>query len=552
MASIDTPCNISTLKAMLRQSTERYANQTAFHLADGSHITYKEFAEDIDALGTALINAKRKPKRIGIIGANSYEWGLAYLATMNGAGIAVSLDKELTKRELLDSVERIKLDTIFYSDDIAHKVLATKKQGIIKTYISMSPDSKEQTIQALIELGKQAPKRNRRAYQQIKIDPDALAALLFTSGTTSQSKIVMLSHRNITADLIHGTAHFNLSPSDRFLSILPMHHMFECVAGFLAPLYSGSSIYFSQGIRHIGREFKEQKPTVVICVPRVIEALSGKIWKGIREQGKEQIVRRLMSTTNTLDRFGLHIKRKVFAKVHHELGGNIRFFLSGAASLNLKTAEDMTQLGFTIFQGYGLTECSPAVAISYYGNNDPDSVGPPLAETDIYIDRPNADGNGEILIKGPQVMLGYYQNKAATKQVMHNGYFRTGDIGQIKQNGSLKIIGRLKNVIVTSGGKKIYPEELESLLLQSPAIKDVVVHGVEHNHGMQICASVVLAENESPTQKRQLEKTARSHIKAINNNLAKYEQIHTIKIRNTDFVRTSTLKVKRHLISASQ
>lgn len=212
----------------------------------------------------------------------------------------------------------------------------------------------------------------------------------------------------------------------------------------------------------------------------------------------------------------------------------------------------MTNLGFTIYQGYGLTECSPAIAISYQGNNDIDSVGPPLAETEILIEKPDKDGNGEILVKGPQVMLGYYHDAAATKRSFHKGYFRTGDIGHIKQNGSLKIIGRLKNVIVTSGGKKIYPEELESLLLQSPAIKDVVVHGLEHNHGMQICASVVLAENESSTQKRQLEKTARSHIRAVNDNLAKYEQIHTIKIRDTDFVRTSTLKVKRHLLNTAQ
>lgn len=546
---------VSTLKAMIHRSEKLYGDKPAFYLPEGSKnntVTYKQFAKDIDALGTALLHAKKKGKRIGIIGKNSYEWGVSYLATMNGVGIAVSLDKELTAQELRDSIERVKIDTIFYSEDVAEKVAVVKKQDIVKSYISMSPSTKDRTIYQLIDEGRQLLSGGYRDYQHINIDPDAMAALLFTSGTTSRSKIVMLSHRNITSDLINGVAPFDLSADDKFLSILPMHHMFECTAGFLAPLYSGCSIYFSQGIRQIGQEFKEQKPTVIVCVPRVIDALSVKIWKGIREQKKERTVRRVMRATDWLDQFGINVKRKLFTRIHDELGGNIRFFISGAASINQKTAEDMTNLGFTIFQGYGLTECSPAIAISYQGNNDVDSVGPPLAETEVLIHKPDKDGNGEILVKGPQIMLGYYRDTTATKRAFYKGYFRTGDIGHIKQDGSLKIIGRLKNVIVTSGGKKIYPEELESLLLQSTSIKDVVVHGVEHNHGMQICASIVLAENESAAQKRQFEKIARSHIRAVNDNLAKYEQIHTIKIRDTDFVRTSTLKVKRHLLNTTQ
>lgn len=543
---------IFTLKTMLSRSAKLYADQIAFHLPSQTKdalVTYKQFTEDVDALGTALIKAKKQGKRIGIIGKNSYEWGLAYFAVMNGVGIAVSLDKELTTQELCDAIERANIDTIFYSEDVAEKVLDTKEQGIVKTYISMSTASGKDRIHQFVKNGAQLVHDGNRDYRSVAIDPDAMAALLFTSGTTSQSKIVMLSHRNITSNLISGGAPFDLSTNDKFLSILPMHHMFECTAGFLAPLYSGCSIYFSQGIRHIGPEFKEQKPTVIVCVPRVIDVLSAKIWKGIREQNKEPTVRRVMTGTNLLDRLGIHLKPKLFAKIHDELGGNIRFFLSGAASINQKTVQDMTDLGFTIFQGYGLTECSPAIAISYYGNNDVDTVGPPLAETKVLIHKPDTEGNGEILVKGPQVMLGYYHDSMATKSSFYKGYFRTGDIGHIKENGSLKIIGRLKNVIVTSGGKKIYPEELESLLLQCPTIKDVVVHGIEHNHGMQICASVLLTDSDSVSQKRQYEKLARSHIKAINENLAKYEQVHTVKIRDTDFIRTSTLKIKRHQLN---
>lgn len=534
---------------MMHQSLKLYADQIAFYLPQDSKkttVTYSEFAQDIDALGTALIGIKKKGKHIGIIGKNSYEWAVAYLAIMNGVGIAVSLDKELTVKELIDSVKRVKIDTIFFSDEVAEKVIATKKQGLIKTYISMSPLHKGQTIHQLIDEGRKLISSGNHDYLNANINPDEMSALLFTSGTTSQSKIVMLSHRNITSNVINGVASFDLNTSDKFLSILPVHHMFECTAGFLAPLYSGCSIYFSQGIRHIGQELKEQKPTVIVCVPRVIDALSAKIWKGIHEHNKEKAVYRAVVTTNFLDKLSIHLKHRIFAKIHNELGGNIRFFLSGAASINQKTAQNMSDLGLTIFQGYGLTECSPAIAISHKGNNGVDSVGPPLAETEVLIYKPDSQGNGEILVKGPQVMIGYYHDSPATKRSFYKGYFRTGDIGHIKENGSLKIIGRLKNVIVASSGKKIYPEELESLLLQCPAIKDVVVHGIEHNHGMQICASVVLTESNDDSQKLNKEKLVRSYIKNLNENLAKYEQIHTIKIRDTDFKRTSTLKIKRH------
>lgn len=549
---MNTSEKIITLKSLIQQSTRLYSNRPAFYLPDHSNkhtVTYQEFSDDIDALGTALIKAKKKGKHIGIIGKNSYEWAVAYLAIMNGVGVVVPLDKELTEKELCDSIERVKIDTLFYSSDVDTKVLATKTQGIINTYIPMTSSDNEISIQQLINEGRRLLNEGNREYLQSSIDPDAVAALLFTSGTTSQSKIVMLSHRNITSNVINGVVSFELTPTDKFLSILPMHHMFECVAGFLAPLYSGSSIYFSQGLRLIGQELKEQRPTVVVCVPRVIDALSAKIWKGINDKNMVKTVHRVMAVTRFLGNIGIDLRRGLFAKIHNELGGKIRFFFSGAASINANTAQNMVDLGFTIYQGYGLTECSPAISISSKRNNDIDSVGTPIADTEVLIHEPDKDGNGEVLVKGPQVMLGYYNDVAATRGSFHNGYFRTGDIGHIKENGNLKIIGRLKNVIVTGGGKKIYPEELEALVLQCPAVKDVVVHGTVHNHGIQICATILLADNDNNSQAGNAEDQARSHIKALNEHLAPYEQINTIKIRDTDFVRTSTLKIKRYQLS---
>lgn len=540
---------IVTLKSLIEQSRRYYSNRPAFYLPHPTEkhiVTYTEFADDINALGTALMRAKKKGKHIGIIGKNSYEWAVAYLAVVNGVGVVVPLDKELTEKELCDSVERVKIDTLFYSSDVAAKVLAMRTQGIIKTYIPMTAADNEESIHQLITQGKALVSEGAHEYQDAHIDPNAVTALLFTSGTTSQSKIVMLSHRNITTNVINGVAPFQLTTNDKFLSILPIHHMFECVAGFLAPIYSGASIYFSQGLRLIRQELKEQHPTVIVCVPRVIDALSTTIWKGINEKNMEKTVNQIMAIAKVLEKMGIRIRRGLFSKIHNELGGNIRFFLCGAASINPKTAQDMLGLGFTIYQGYGLTECSPAVSLSSKKNNDIDSVGTPIADTSVLIHEPDEDGNGEILVKGPQVMLGYYNDAAATKSSFYKGYFKTGDIGHIKENGNLKIVGRLKNVIVTSGGKNIYPEELEALVLQCPAVKDVVVHGTIHNQGMQICATILLADADSNSQASNAEAQVKSYIHALNEHLAPYERINTVKFRSTDFVRTSTLKIKRY------
>lgn len=554
MFGIAKMAELITIQALLKRSVRLYGDKVAFHIASNNGIqpiTFRKFADDVEALGTALLsNGWLAGRRIGIIGKNSYEWGVTYFAVMNGGGTVVPLDKELTTKELGDSIERVKLNTLFYSEDVKEKIDDVKKQAKSTDFIPTWNKTGSLAFTDLLADGYSLFAQGDVRYREISIKPDACAALLFTSGTTSQSKIVMLSQRNIMLDMQRGAKPYNLTTDDKFLSILPLHHMFECNAGFLVPLYSGSSIYFSRGIRYIAEEFKEQQPTVIICVPRVVDALSAKIWKGIRTENKERTVRIAIAVTNRLGKLGSALKRRLFARIHDELGGRVRFFLSGAAPLNLHAAEDMTGLGFALFQGYGLTECAPAVAISYFGNNDLDSVGSPLQGTKIKILEPDENGVGEVLVKGPQVMLGYYKNKSATTRSMLNGYFRTGDLGCVKDNGCLKIIGRQKNIIVLSNGKKIYPEEIESLLLNSPAIKDAIVHGVDSGRGQKVCASIVLPDSLSMAERKNLEAEARQHVHAVNTALANYEQIQTIVIRDADFIRTSTLKVKRHLINA--
>lgn len=547
---------LTTVPSLLTRSTKRYGERIAFcqPQANGKvvQVTYNQFAADVAALATYLMGRSKITKKVGVIGRNSYQWAVVYFAVMSSGGTIVPLDKALTTEELIDSIDRVNLDVLFYADDVQAKARVASRKRSSTTFVSMHGKATADSLLFYLQTGKQMLEQGETKMTRVKIIPDACAALLFTSGTTSRSKIVMLSQKSIMLDMQRGVRPFQITPEDVFLSILPMHHMFECNAGFLAPLYSGSTIYFSQGIRHVGSEFKTVKPTVVICVPRVIDSLHDKIWKGIRAKGKERVVRSLIKLTALAGTAAPGLRRRLFSAVHQELGGRVRIFLSGAAPLNNKIAREMIGLGFGLFQGYGLTECSPAVALTYVGNNDIDSVGPPIAGTKIQIANKGDDGVGEVMIKGSQVMLGYYKDAAATRKVLQGGFFATGDLGFIKSNGSLKIVGRLKNMIVTSNGKKIYPEEIETLIARHPAIRDVVVHEVTSKFGPQVCASVVLADATSKTQKNLFAKQAKEHIAQVNQRLADYEQIQKIDIRDDDFVRTSTLKVKRHLIKHRQ
>lgn len=538
----------TTLKELLANSVAAFGPQVALYRwqdEQDAPVTYDELGRQVDALGTALMQLKLKRRRIAIIGRNSYEWGLAYLAVMNGAGMAIPLDKELTTRELSDSLRRVQADAVIYSPDVADKVDAARADHPLVQYIAMQPHNSDPYLYDLVVIGQQAIEGGNRDYRRDKIDPQAPAALLFTSGTTSRSKIVMLSHSNITSNVVNAVPPFRLGPNDKFLSLLPMHHMFECVAGFLAPLSAGSTIYLSRGLRYISQEMKQQQPTVIICVPRIIDVLAANIDKKIKQRQVEAKVDRLIAATNIAG-IGPRLKRLVFGQIHRELGGRLRFFVSGAASLSQARASRLAGLGFTIFQGYGLTECSPALALSHFDCNDIDSVGLPVAGTELVISQPDESGVGEILAKGPQVMLGYYDNPDATAKVFDaKGYFHTGDLGLMKPNGCLKIVGRTKNIIATSGGKKIYPEELESLLVESPDIKEVVVRGEEVRGVTVIIAEVVLAEAEQLAEQAALEAGARHHIKTINKTLANHEKIQRVDIRANEFAKTSTLKIKR-------
>ena len=539
-----------TVRSVLEQSGRRFKSRVAcVQSVDGviQEISYIKFLEDVRALGTYFLHEGLKKKQIALLGKNSYEWIVVHSAALAVGVIIVPLDKELSTKEVQDSLHRITPRIIFYSQESHIKIVKciAKECGIRK--VSLQGSSVD-TLQSLIAIGSDLLLKGSQRYERTQIDPNAVAALLFTSGTTSQSKIVMLSNRNITFNMKSGSKPFNIVKEDRFLSVLPLHHMFEYSAGFLTPIHYGASIYFSNGIRYISQELQSFKPTVLIVVPRIVDALYTKITKGIRAEGKTKSVRIITMLSNVLGILGIDLRPKLFHKIYAELGGSLKFMLSGAAPLRGDVLKGMQNLGFSVYQGYGLTECSPAVSLTHAGCNDADSVGMPLSGTKVIIKDPDESGVGEILVKGPHIMLGYYKNKTVTNETIKKRYFHTGDLGIIKPSGCLKVIGRRKNLIVTSGGKKIYPEQIEYLIVQSPAIKEVVVQGIESRHSTKIMATLVLQDVDSSNSRIELEKQALDQVERVNNSLAAYEKIQAVHVRDTDFVRTSTLKVKRHMI----
>jgi len=377
--------------------------------------------------------------------------------------------------------------------------------------------------------------------------------MLFTSGTTAQSKIVMLSQKNICFNIEQQCKLVEIVKEDVFLSVLPIHHVYECTCGFLVPFYRGSCVAYCEGLRHIKNNMKESKVSVFLAVPLILENIYKNICDNIEKQGKTKLVKTMIKVTNALDKVGIHLKKKVFKQIHEELGGNIKLFIAGAASVNPVTLKGLRDLGLESIQGYGLSECAPILALNPDKAYKDDAVGIPLTGVEIKIDNPNEEGIGEIIAKGDNIMLGYYQNEEENQKVFKDGWFYTGDLGYLDEDNYLHITGRKKNVIITKNGKNVYPEEIETILNENEYIKESMVYGKNKKNDTIIAAQIRLDEeyiqenfNEEKTEE-ELEKIVWEEIKKINSNLVVYKHIKEIKIRKEEFQKTTTMKIKRYM-----
>ncbi len=529
-------------------------------------ITFREFSDDVIALGTALTNKYNlKNERIVIIGENTYHWYVSYMAMVCGTGIAVPVDKELPVNEIENVINRSKATAVIYSTkkkEVIKKV--EDKLPTVKYFIQMNSDDelqgREIGINTIIKQGKEMIAKGDDSFNKIEIDPDEFKVLIFTSGTTSKAKGVMICNRNLAENINAVSTYVKLYPTDRLFSVLPLHHTYECSIGFLLPMANGSSIAVCQGLKHIVPDLQETKPTAMIAVPLLIENLYKKINKTIEKSGKAGLVNSMIHVTNALKGVGVDIKRKVFSEIYENLGGNIRIIVSAAAPIDAKVGKWVQDIGISFLQGYGLTETAPIAALTPEFEPKVGSAGKAVNCAELKIDNPNEKGEGEVLIKSKTLMLGYYEDEEATKDVIEideqgNRWFHSGDVGYLDSDGFLYITGRTKNVIVTQNGKNIYPEEIELMLGDVPEIKECMVYGKEVEGEKELIITVKVIPNIEEIEAKhgkgltdeQIHDIIWEQIKNVNKKLTSYKAIKKLEIKKDEFEKTTTMKIKRYV-----
>ena len=508
-------------------------------------------------MGTALISMGLKGKRIAIISENRYEWGQSYLAICCGTGIVVPIDKALPEGEIENLIKRSKVEAIFFSEKYEKILTKIKEEGNsdLKVLISMEDETKD-GIYSQKDLLKQGKKliedAGDRRFIDATIDNESMGIMLFTSGTTDISKAVALSHKNICSNLMDIASVIEVTEKDTMLSLLPLHHTFESTVGFLYPLYKGACVAFCDGIRHFAENINEYKVTVIVSVPLLFENMYKKMMKAVEKQGKLKTVQTGIKISNFLRKFGIDIRKKLFKEIHDSLGGEARLFVSGAAGLDPNVEKGFNDLGFKTVQGYGLTETSPVLAAGNDKYTRIGSVGKAFPSVEVKIENKDEQGIGEIVVKGPNVMLEYYDNEEATKNSLIDGWFYTGDLGYIDKDGYIYITGRKKDVIVLKNGKNVFPEELESLVNRVTGVRESLVYGIkDKDDDTRVCVKIVYDE-EAVKEEYNLEKEEdifdlmKNKIKEINKTMPTYKYIKDVTITKEELIKTTTAKVKRH------
>lgn len=548
------------IREILQDSVEKYPDNSAFIIkhkngkdVEYEKVTYKRFMDEINYLGTAFIELGLKDTKVAIIGKNRYEWMMAHFAVINGTGISVPLDKGLPTREIENSLVMSKCETIVFEKDYIEQIKEIKNRNItnLKNFICMDDidDSEVLTIKDLLNKGKKLLENGDRRFLDAVIDNEKLSILVFTSGTTSASKGVMLSHKNIVSNIFGLDSFEKIYPTDVNMAFLPFHHTFGST-GLLYLLHHGATNVFCDGIRHIQENLKEYKVTMFICVPLIIEAMYKKIMAQVEKQGQTKKVRFGIKLTRFLLKFGIDIRRKVFKQIIDNLGGSLRFIISGASGIDRKVAEAFNDFGFLTVQGYGLTETAPVLFAENENNIKYGSVGLPLINVEAKIENKNEDGIGEIVAKGPNVMLGYYENEEETNKVIKDGWFYTGDLGYFDKEGFLFITGRKKNVIVLKNGKNIYPEEVEQLISNLSYVSENMVYGKEKDNDLLLSAKIVynkeyMDEKYPGKTEEELKEIIWKDIKEINKKMPQYKHVKNIVVTDKPMIKTTTAKIKR-------
>ncbi len=550
---------VTDLKDMLNKTRELYGDKPGYKIKIGKKqyktYTHKEIRDMINYLGTALISMGLKGKRIGVIGENRYEWELAYLSVVCGVGIVVPMDKSLPANELEEVIERSEVEAIFYSKKYEETIKKIKysEKNKLKHLISMDADIHDEGIYSekeLIEKGKELLDNGNKEYINAEINPEEMRIMLFTSGTTSKSKVVALSHKNLISNVMDYASVVDVDSNDRILSFLPLHHVYECTVGMLVSLYVGAERAFCDGIRHIVENLNEYKITYAAFVPAIYELMYKNIWKMIEKKGKVEEAKELMQEYKDKS---MQEKKEVFKEIHDMYGGCIKLFITGAAALDKEVIETFRNWGLNLCQAYGLTETSPIIGIETNEHHRVGSIGRPIPHVQARIDEADDDGVGELVVKGPNVMLGYYNNKKATDSVMEDGWFHTGDLARIDEDGYIFICGRKKSVIVLKNGKNIYPEEMEGLVNKIEGVKESFIFGKQQTddkdnikiHVKIVFDKDIMKEAYKVESEEEIYRVLTEKIKEVNSVMPKYKAIRGMIVSDKPLIKTTTGKIKR-------
>ncbi len=551
------------IREIIYNSVEKFGERIAFikkhqegKQVSYENITYKMFLKDINSFGTKLYEMGFKNKRIAIVGRNRYEWVLAHLTNLLGGIVSVPLDKDLQIDELENSFVRSKADIVVFDEKYLDKIEEIKKRGNtnLQEYICMSELEGYKNIYTLVEEGNKLVEAGNKDYIETEIDNNIMSILLFTSGTTSKSKAVMLSQNNIAANVYAMQRVEGIYETDSNLAFLPMHHIFgsTCIIMMLA---CGVRTSFPDGLRYVAQNLKEYEISVFVGVPLLVEAIYSKIQKEIDKQGKTKLIKTAIKISNFLLKLHIDIRRKLFKQVIEQLGGKLRFVISGGAALDPIVEKGFVDLGIQMVQGYGLTETAPVIAAENDFKTRFGSIGVPMENVTVEFVNQDENGVGELRVKGPNVMLGYYENEEETNNVLKDGWFYTGDLGYKDKDGFIFLTGRQKNMIVLKNGKKIFPEEIETLVNRIDLVEECIVFGMpdeKDKNDLKLSVKVVYNKDEVKAKhgdilEEEIKNIIWDRIKnEVNTTVPRYKHITNMILTNKELIKTTTKKVKRN------
>ena len=542
------------IRELMQNAYDSYPENVAFVIKNPdksyTEIKYKELEKIIKGFGQALVNMGLKGKRIAIISKNRYEWIVSYISVLNGVGVAVPLDKGLTEQEIETSLIKSKADVIIYEKNYEEMIekIVDRGETSLKELICMDDETNHTKMSQLVSLGKELIEKGAREYIDCDIDNKCMSILLFTSGTTSAAKAVMLSHKNIVANIYSLMIAEDIRTTDTNIAFLPFHHTFGST-GQLLFLGWGAKTVFCDGLRHVQENLVEYKVTSFVCVPLLIETIYKKVWEKIRKTGQEKKVKFGLKLSNFLLNFGIDIRRKLFKEIIDQLGG-LRCVVSGASPLDPEVSDGLRAFGIPAVQGYGLTECSPVLAAENIKIHKKGSIGFEMPNVEIQIFEPNEEGIGELIAKGDNIMLGYYEDEEETNKVMIDGWFHTGDLAYRDKEGFIFITGRKKNVIVLKNGKNVYPEEIETLVLGLPYVSEVMVFGQPKDDDLIVSAKIVYnkeyrANHWKDKTDDEVKDIIWQDVKKVNATMPTYKHIKNLITTDEEMIKTTTVKVKR-------